>query len=876
MATSKIKIYQTVLTPARNALVDDLEAYLWSLTPTYQTENFQYQKFQLDFYVKINRPQNVISGHSLGNYVRFEQDGKIWYYFIRNTDWKGVNTVELKLSIDSINTFRNDLTWSDKTTIQREHRDRFYKQKGSTTLIRRIDPESEQIQSLKILESNEKIQQSGDDLSWYLIYKTRDNLSPDNPNNPIYCYTIADKPLTITKGSGQSYSITFQDLAEGFWYYFTDIDNPYGSRKIKNPSVSPTPTEISFNSTGTDVVARKREGAFIRYIHYHGGLYYQHYEKKVDGNQGNYSTAFYTDPAGPTNVKFVAVGQGGYVDEAGQTATEIEITTGNFLRLSHEDLLPYGVYGLIQKAKEKANIAAGSVERKTITIKEVDKTDSRIVKIIKLPYAPCKITYDAQTKIYTFPDEWNYESGRRRLEDGSLSTDFESRVAGVDIPELFIKEAKPSPIDSKDINRESKLYHSDFYTFKFVYDSFAREIPLEYIKYSSEEPNLQATSFDVYFKPTNTINSKFAFRFDFGPMANFGTFKQTIDYENYLLINRNNEETIFSNDYLNYIRNGYNYDQKVIERELEKKTRNLPLSVWGKLITAAGSAVFGSALAPNSVMSAASAGVSVTAALSQTQSIFTQCLDILDYMQSSADERQHKLDTLAAQSTAVSGSDDVDLLSYYNGNKLELKKYITEPQQREAIYKLLFYCGYSHKTSGIPDLNSRYWFNFIQCKPVFNEEGNTPYNDYIDDIKSRYETGITVYHHHPGVGGWDWNQQFENWEVNLVPQVIFKSDWITNLGLDDHDNFVCHYNGPVELDNIHRYIEFQWFMDGITPGARPTSTGNTKFQDAIKPNSDVWARFEAQNLPGSALRARIVDEEYTWASSDWIGVALGN
>ena len=190
-----------------------------------------------------------------------------------------------------------------------------------------------------------------------------------------------------------------------------------------------------------------------------------------------------------------------------------------------------------------------------------------------------------------------------------------------------------------------------------------------------------------------------------------------------------------------------------------------------------GGGVFGAAASSGSALiSAAGAGVSITAAMSQTQSIFMQCVDILDYRQSSADERQHKLDTLAAQSTAVSGSDDVDLLSYYNGNKLELKKYITEPQQREAIYKLLFYCGYSHKTSGIPDLNSRYWFNFIQCKPVFNEEGNTPYNDYIDDIKARYEAGITVYHHHPGVGGWDWNQQFENWEVNLVPQVIFKSD----------------------------------------------------------------------------------------------------
>ena len=62
-------------------------------------------------------------------------------------------------------------------------------------------------------------------------------------------------------------------------------------------------------------------------------------------------------------------------------------------------------------------------------------------------------------------------------------------------------------------------------------------------------------------------------------MANFGTFKQTIDYEDYLLVSRNNEETIFSNDYLNYIRTGYNYDKKARDREIEKKTRNLPLSV---------------------------------------------------------------------------------------------------------------------------------------------------------------------------------------------------------------------------------------------------------------------------------------------------------
>ena len=60
-------------------------------------------------------------------------------------------------------------------------------------------------------------------------------------------------------------------------------------------------------------------------------------------------------------------------------------------------------------------------------------------------------------------------------------------------------------------------------------------------------------------------------------MSNFGAFKQTIDYEDYLLVNRNNEETIFSNDYLNYIRTGYNYDKKVREQTISKNNLDVSL-----------------------------------------------------------------------------------------------------------------------------------------------------------------------------------------------------------------------------------------------------------------------------------------------------------
>ena len=234
MATSKIKIYQTVLTPARNALVDDLDQYLSWSTLTYSNDAFQYIKLGLDLTIKINNAQNKISGHSLGNYVRIEQDNKVWYYFIMNTDWKSANTVELKLSIDSINTFRNDLTWSDKTSIQREHEGRFYKQTGTNVLIRRIDPEKEQINAEKTLMDSFPVFQENKNFDWYLIYKTRDDLSPSNPNNPIYCYTIASEPLTISKGSSETQVVTAGDLVDNHYYYFTDVDNPGGIVTVDN------------------------------------------------------------------------------------------------------------------------------------------------------------------------------------------------------------------------------------------------------------------------------------------------------------------------------------------------------------------------------------------------------------------------------------------------------------------------------------------------------------------------------------------------------------------------------------------------------------------------------------------------------------------
>ena len=498
-----------------------------------------------------------------------------------------------------------------------------------------------------------------------------------------------------------------------------------------------------------------------------------------------------------------------------------------------ENLLPYGVYGTIKKATKRINVAAGSIERKTITLNEVDKTDSRIVKIIKLPYAPCNITYN--NGVYTFPSEWKYEAGFMRLNDASLSTEFENDIGKIYLPELFLTETA-QPTQLKYFDRESKLYHSDFYNFKLVYDSFVREIALERIDTSefskSTTWDMASTSVSLKFKPTNTINSKFAFKIDFSTWDEahyFAQYNQSFDYEDYLLISRNNEETIFSNDYLNYIRTGYNYDKKA--KELEQKQQ------IGTFLTQVGGSVVTAALNPNVAISVAAATAFAVNAANTFSSIFSSKKQFENSM-------QNKLANLAAQSTAVMGSDDVDLLSYYNGNRLEIKKYDTVSQQKEALYKLFFYCGYAHNAVAKPNIRSRYWFNFIQCKPVFNEEGATPYNDYLDDVKSRYESGVTVYHHHYDNIRWDWEQKYENWEVNFLPTDALNPMMLSNLAIDDREGFSCLYTGPVVLDNKRYYVEFELYESGIASG-NPNLSGSTLNQSIpYEPYSTIRIPFE--------------------------------
>jgi len=151
-------------------------------------------------------------------------------------------------------------------------------------------------------------------------------------------------------------------------------------------------------------------------------------------------------------------------------------------------------------------------------------------------------------------------------------------------------------------------------------------------------------------------------------------------------------------------------------------------------------------------VSAYTGGVSAAAGISLVSGAIATFASNAYTQASNERSMKQKLNELAAQSSNVAGADDVDLLSFYNKNRLALIKYTLIQEQEKTLKKMFYLCGYRRDTIDVPDITSRYWFNFIQCKPVFDEEGITPYNDYIADVKSRYESGVTVYHHHAGVG----------------------------------------------------------------------------------------------------------------------------
>lgn len=784
---STIKIYKTNITPDRNALVDDLSTYLSSLTPAYSNDTFQYIQLSTDISIKVELDQEM-QVQEIGNYVDLFQDNKHFYFFILKSNWKSTKTIELSLSIDSVNTFKNDFTFNKKTNIIRQHKDRIKENvkvlsdtastnvqlgasdtgkiivpeligatnftvvsknmivlpssQGSASMgdvtftsatgtihftftssgtgsarvrityraekflgyARDIDMVQEGINAPQYHKASEDtiVKENNKELNWYLIYKNQNQPSAEIENNPVQCFLCSDEDMLV-KPSEHKYTAEWyrDEFAErggvGTKFYLVSSENLNSYIEIRNVNHEVLHT---IDLSGHKIIRIARDALLINVVIY-----------TYDSAWNLTGTTTYGDG---TYIYFheVSVGRNG------------PDSTDYFA------IINYPVDSVINLPQE------GHIK----PISQIDRTDNKLIKIIKLPYSPSSFTYNNNVLDYD-RSKWVYNTteGLLKLTDLNIKFDnvFKANVNPFDV--LTIELPEITYTELRNDYYESKLYNSELYVPKFIYDSFNLNFELQNMA-------TVPTEFNVDFTTTSTINSAFMFTF-----PEYELKYSSQDYDNILIVRRNNEIALYNNAYINYIKTGYNYDVKNKNIQSTQGWINAGLQIAGSVISflAAG----------------ATSGLSTVAAIGLATSATVTIANNISNDVKAERSIQQKLDEAKNQATSVSGSDDIDLLTKYSNNKAKLAIYKASDNVMKHAADLFYYCGYAANRQDIPNTTSRYWFNYIQCEPVFNEEETSIYKNYLDDIKARYNAGITVYHAHNNT--YDWGQTHENWEINL-------------------------------------------------------------------------------------------------------------
>lgn len=696
MAVSILTFYTTEITPERNARVDALEQYLSDCNKM-TVGNFQYKTIKLDDTIKINWNQQELPNFPF-NYLSIKRsddiNDKTYYYFILNSNWRAQDTVELQISLDTINTFWNDLNWTAKTNITRQHKDRFLQKtrdaSGTTRFQRIIDKFDEGITPVKFLKSEKKMNDNNKpDIDWYLIYRAN-----PNANTTLDCLLCVDGDFEIPvlmnglDPAKLSTSNTYYiDGADGEFFYATRSgvgytigpDKQYKAAYINKDSTG----KVTVIGVAEDAENNKRLDDFTDYT----------MVNRLYNNSANLRTIAKYEPA------FL-----------------------NYKDLTEQEILDINYIG-----KNKVRL-----------FKDVDRTDTKLVKIIKMPYAPFETLDEFQWRVVFDYTRLPF------LRLAELDTDFLTQINQDTFSELQ-RTLTNTYIDSHpahDITMESKLFNSNFYGIKYFYDNFEKEFLLE--RYSPKSSNISNIYATIKFKQSNNISSNSLFDFEF-TNANYN--EPTV-YSRYMMVNRSQELAIYTNDYLNYIRNGYNYDKKI-------KTSQNRANVVGAVAS-------GVAAAASFVSSIWTGGVGIATGISFTTSTIAALYNTVTTVQNNEASLAQKLEDEKRKASSVSNMDDTNLLAYYNGNRLISTREQCSEEMKQALYELFRLTGYGCNDYGIPAFNTRLFYNFVQCKANFNESTWYYGQEFLDDIKARFQVGVTDYHRVNDT--YDWLQEKENFE----------------------------------------------------------------------------------------------------------------
>ena len=819
---TRLRLYKdTKIKQDKNFMFDDIEDYLSNYE--YKIFEVQYQKQEREVFLKLVLEQiysNSLKENSY-NYAVIDNEGEeSSYYFISGITWTAYNTCKLHLTLDILNTFKlgKHYELTDKTRVFREHKDRLrtvdriyttyvdaskpydnykyfkifvpetydsascdcelifehngyiYERKhfdflealnvngtyilrlkeGSNvifegleciiyasdlskfgmpiptardfldvlsakkyrltkSLIRNIEKESEEFNATLYHNTDEDkiIEDSENNLKWNLLYINRDDISETNINNPVLCKLYPSKKIYI---NSDTFLLTQNNMPVNKFMNISILENPNFRIQVKR-----------YNET------RNLNSTIYKSVSF----------KFVENNK--VEVVLFKNDASPVINP--------------ETFSPFEIVCENVekIRISENSLNQNTTLTDLEALPLDTRFIEGHMLVEDDNY--INRLDSKIVKLITLPYCPIKIrqvTFNNEINVYQYDsDEVSYNSTDFSLQLVNLNIKFKNEIiSNIDDPtkELIIKDNFTTlNEDLRNDNLESKIYHSDFYYKKFVYDSFSFIYQYELINF---EKSIN-TYFEFDFITSSSINSRFMFYF-----KNYHVDSYAVDdYNNYLIISRNNERTLYNSAYINYIKTGFNFDVK------NKNTQNF--MNWGSFALSLGATI--ATVASTIATTGATAPLLIGASVS-TVGTFTNAINSTISSERNFEQKQEQL---KAQSTNVINSDDFDLLNEYNKNSLLMMNYKVSERVRKLLLDLFYYYGYKCNEIKMPDLNTRKYFNFIQCEADIKEYRSILIKEeYYNMLVELYNKGVTLFHNFNG--HYDIEQVKDNTERNLL------------------------------------------------------------------------------------------------------------
>lgn len=702
-----LKLYKTDLRPEANEVFDSIEEFIGDCgAPVHQWNNLKYTRPDIDIMVKVPLDGSI---RMLGQFdyavLYDETQNKNYYYFVLNTNWKAHTTLQLQLSMDTLNTFWYEIQagLGPQTHVTRRYFDRW--KKVGTLAYPLIDKHPEEISAPPMVQIA-KPKAIGPKKRWTLVYRT--DYDSDVKANPVTCYVMPEEDTKISETSYGTYTLTKNAAAPGIWWAMTNGSNHDDVFTIKSGN-NQRVVRMADYSYAAFVIENDCIHAYV-YL-----LSNVEFDMKADEIAFTVCKQIYRQSA--TFGTNFAVSN---LDFANPLVMDSGMSTGT--------LTAFGRWY------------------------DNNKTDARLVKILELPYAPFNEEYDSSGKLI-IPSGFSLSYGL--LKYGGSISGMESTIASFDnlAPEPFkiadvVNEAGIQK-DSNPDEYETKLWNSSYYVLKYVYDVQSKPIKLEEFEHLAV-PNY---SLSINFCPSTGMDNSIGFEFKCSEQLD-------TDFGDWLIANRTTEIPFYSNSYIDYMR----YGKAVDERNMAFSVVSTAVGGVGSAVSTGASLAFalagagvGAAAGPIGAMVGAGIGLASTL-IATSSSIFK-----------ANDQINAKMDQYKHQASSVQASNDLSVFRKYGKNKLLQVEYQPTKELRNSIGRYFHLYGYSCDEYGVPNWKTRVWSDYFVIEPQWWQTHTIEsyLADIAARLQAGFRVLHRVnlsdqpFHY-------DFDSRYENWERSLI------------------------------------------------------------------------------------------------------------